>query len=336
MSASADCWGRAGDPDACRSARRGAAIEVTMVVPARRALTAWWRNRFPRAPEWMPTLGRGCGGSRSGARRRCPTGTRWSPPPGNRRSRWRRRRRAAAASSTSSSTTRASTTATRRGWTRPTACRSRKIVISTWLADIMAERFASAGGGGRHAGGRRHSFARCRSTTTGASACSCSSTSIPGKAWPTGSRPSAGCGRAIPSLSLVGFGVKPPPRKLAVRRVPREPAAGAPGLALQPLPDLSLPVVGRGPRHAAPWRRWPAARRSAPTTTGAVATTPSTAAPRWCRRAATWTRWPGGSPVWWRTRSFGSGSRGRVRTSWGLSSIGNALPRGWSLLLAAR
>jgi glycosyltransferase involved in cell wall biosynthesis len=30
--------------------------EVTLVVPARRALTAWWRNRHPRAPGWMPEL----------------------------------------------------------------------------------------------------------------------------------------------------------------------------------------------------------------------------------------------------------------------------------------
>src|SRR4026207_1100830 len=30
--------------------------EVSIVVPARRALRAWWRNRFPRAPAWMPTL----------------------------------------------------------------------------------------------------------------------------------------------------------------------------------------------------------------------------------------------------------------------------------------
>ena len=34
-----------------RLARRG--HEVTVVVPGRRALTAWWRNRFPRAPEWI-------------------------------------------------------------------------------------------------------------------------------------------------------------------------------------------------------------------------------------------------------------------------------------------
>jgi len=37
-----------------RLARRG--HDVTLVVPTRRAVTAWWRNRFPRAPEWMPAL----------------------------------------------------------------------------------------------------------------------------------------------------------------------------------------------------------------------------------------------------------------------------------------
>ncbi|MGH7350709.1 MAG: hypothetical protein ACREI6_11875, partial [Candidatus Rokuibacteriota bacterium] len=37
-----------------RLAKRG--HEVTVVVPAGRALTAWWRNRFPRAPDWMPAL----------------------------------------------------------------------------------------------------------------------------------------------------------------------------------------------------------------------------------------------------------------------------------------
>ena len=30
--------------------------EVTLVVPARHGVTAWWRNRFARAPDWMPGL----------------------------------------------------------------------------------------------------------------------------------------------------------------------------------------------------------------------------------------------------------------------------------------
>lgn len=37
-----------------RLARRG--HDVTLLVPARRALTAWWRNRAHRPPEWMPGL----------------------------------------------------------------------------------------------------------------------------------------------------------------------------------------------------------------------------------------------------------------------------------------
>jgi glycosyltransferase involved in cell wall biosynthesis len=37
-----------------RLARRG--HDVTLLVPARRALTAWWRNRVHRPPEWMPGL----------------------------------------------------------------------------------------------------------------------------------------------------------------------------------------------------------------------------------------------------------------------------------------
>ena len=37
-----------------RLAARG--HEVTLVVPARRMVTAWWRNRFVGAPDWMPAL----------------------------------------------------------------------------------------------------------------------------------------------------------------------------------------------------------------------------------------------------------------------------------------
>jgi glycosyltransferase involved in cell wall biosynthesis len=37
-----------------RLARRG--HDVTLLVPARRPLTAWWRNRVQRPPEWMPDL----------------------------------------------------------------------------------------------------------------------------------------------------------------------------------------------------------------------------------------------------------------------------------------
>jgi len=37
-----------------RLAARG--HEVTLVVPARRGVTAWWRNRVAHAPDWMPGL----------------------------------------------------------------------------------------------------------------------------------------------------------------------------------------------------------------------------------------------------------------------------------------
>jgi len=37
-----------------RLAARG--HEVTLVVPARRRLTAWWRDRLARVPDWMPAL----------------------------------------------------------------------------------------------------------------------------------------------------------------------------------------------------------------------------------------------------------------------------------------
>src|SRR5262245_54869296 len=37
-----------------RLAARG--HEVSVVVPAGRSLRAWWRNRAPRAPDWMPGL----------------------------------------------------------------------------------------------------------------------------------------------------------------------------------------------------------------------------------------------------------------------------------------
>ncbi len=37
-----------------RLAQRG--HEVTLQVPAKSALTAWWRNRFPGQVDWMPGL----------------------------------------------------------------------------------------------------------------------------------------------------------------------------------------------------------------------------------------------------------------------------------------
>ena len=122
-----------------RLARRG--HEVTVIVPARRALTAWWRNRFQRAPEWMPTLG---------------VRVQWVPE-------W-----SAAALPAGDAVIATSWQSVEPVAAAPTRCGRkfyfiqhyeslyhgeaarvdatyriplRKIVISTWLADIMAERF---------------------------------------------------------------------------------------------------------------------------------------------------------------------------------------------------
>jgi len=124
-----------------RLARRG--HDVTLLVPARRGFTAWWRNRVRRPPEWMP-----------GLRAR----VRWVPE-------WSAARVPAgdAVVATSWQSVEAVVGA------GPSAGRKfyfiqhleslyhgeaarvdatyrvplRKIVISTWLADIMAERFGT-------------------------------------------------------------------------------------------------------------------------------------------------------------------------------------------------
>ena len=202
--------------------------------------------------------------------------------------------RAAAGSSTSSSTTRASTTARRRGWTRPIALPLRKIVISTWLADIMAERFDTPAAvvvtpvdGALFRPVPVEDDGRLRVLML--------FHEYPWKGVADGLeavQPGAGASSRAQPGGLRGQAAA---AQAAVRRVPREPAAGAPGVALQPLPDLSLPVVGRGPRHAPDGGDGLRRRALSPTTTAAVATTPSTAAPRWCRRGVIWTRWPGGS-----------------------------------------
>ena len=120
-------------------ARRG--HEVTLLVPGRRALTAWWRNRFSREPAWMPTLA---------AR------VQWVPE-------W-----SAAAVPEGDAVIATSWQSVEAVAAAPTRCGRkfyfiqhyeslyhgqaaqvdatyriplRKIVISTWLADIMAERF---------------------------------------------------------------------------------------------------------------------------------------------------------------------------------------------------
>ncbi|MEX2223867.1 MAG: glycosyltransferase family 4 protein [Candidatus Rokuibacteriota bacterium] len=122
-----------------RLAKRG--HDVTLVVPARHALTAWWRNRFQRGPDWMPAL---------------QARVQWVPE-------WR------------GATVPAGDVVIATSWqsveavaAAPTRCGRkfyfiqhyeslyhgeaarvdatyriplRKIVISTWLADVMAERF---------------------------------------------------------------------------------------------------------------------------------------------------------------------------------------------------
>jgi glycosyltransferase involved in cell wall biosynthesis len=122
-----------------RLARRG--HEVTVLVPARRAWSAWWRNRFPRDPEWLPAL--------AARVRWVPEWTAAAIPAGD------------AVIATAWQSVEAVASA-------PAACGRkfyfiqhyeslyhgqaaqvdasyrvplRKIVISTWLADVMAERF---------------------------------------------------------------------------------------------------------------------------------------------------------------------------------------------------
>ncbi len=122
-----------------RLARSG--HDVTLLVPARRALTAWWRNRVHRPPEWMP-----------GLRARVRWVPEWSParvPEGD----------AVVATSWQSveAVAGAAPNAGRKFYfiqhfeslyhgdaARVDATYRvplRKIVISTWLADVMAERF---------------------------------------------------------------------------------------------------------------------------------------------------------------------------------------------------
>ena len=140
-----------------------------------------------------------------------------------------------------------------------------------------------------------------------------------------GSRPWAGW-RAPPRAQPGGLRREAAAAQAAVRRVPREPAAGAPGVA-QPLPDLSLSGVGRGPRDAATEAMGCGAALCTYDNGGcrdyAIDGRTAVVLPR-----RIWSAGLGGSPVWWRIRSYESGSRGRDRTSWGLSSTGNALPRG--------
>jgi len=119
----------------------GRGHDVTLLVPGRRALTAWWRNRVHRPPEWMP-----------GLRARVRWVPEWSAarvPQGD----------AVVATSWQSveAVAGAAPAAGRKFYfiqhfeslyhgeaARVDATYRiplRKIVISTWLADVMAERF---------------------------------------------------------------------------------------------------------------------------------------------------------------------------------------------------
>jgi glycosyltransferase involved in cell wall biosynthesis len=124
-----------------RLAQRG--HQVTLVVPAGGPLTAWWRNRRPRGPDWMPDL-------RAGVR----WVPEWSPariPDGEAvvATAWQSVDAVAAAPDSAGRKfyfiqhleslyhgDAARVDATYRSPLR-------KIVISTWLADAMAQRFDS-------------------------------------------------------------------------------------------------------------------------------------------------------------------------------------------------
>ena len=124
-----------------RLARRG--HEVTLLVPARGGLRAWWRNRRARGPEWMP-----------GLQARVRWVPEWSPacvPDGDAvvATSWRSVEAVAAAPASAGRQfyfiqhfeSLYHGEAARVDATYRTSLR--KIVISTWLADVMAERFDS-------------------------------------------------------------------------------------------------------------------------------------------------------------------------------------------------
>jgi glycosyltransferase involved in cell wall biosynthesis len=117
--------------------------EVTLVVPAKGALTAWWRNRDPRGPDWMPAL--------RASVRWVPE---WSPvrvPDGDAivATAWQSVETVAAAPDFAGRKfyfiqhfeSLYHGDAARVDATYRTSLR--KIVISTWLADVMAQRFDS-------------------------------------------------------------------------------------------------------------------------------------------------------------------------------------------------
>ena len=191
----------------------GRGHEVTVVVPARRALTARWRNRFQRAPEWMPTLG---------AR------VKWVPE-------W-----SAAALPEGDAVIATSWQSVEPVAAAPIRCGRkfyfiqhyeslyhgeaarvdatyrvplRKIVISTWLADIMAERFDTpAAVVVTPVDGTL--FRPVPVDDDGRLRVLMLFHEYPWKGVADGLEAFARVRARHPELSLVGFGVKPPPRKL--------------------------------------------------------------------------------------------------------------------------
>jgi hypothetical protein len=175
----------------------------------------------------------------------------------------------------------------------------RKIVISTWLADVMAERFASPAAvvvtpvdpalfhpvpearDGRLSTLMLHHEYLWKGVAEGIEVARRVKAQNPG-------------------LRLIGFGVKPP----AGASPYDEFFADPPQVRLAWLYSRCPIYLCRpGTRGSAcrPWRRWPAAPHSARTTMAAAGTTRSTAARRWWRRAATWTpsRGPGAAGRGW-------------------------------------
>ena len=187
--------------------------DVTVLVPERRALAAWWHNRFPRGPDWMPDL-----------HARVRWVPEWSPgrvPAGD----------ALIATSWQSVETVAAA---------PVQCGRkfyfiqhyeslyhgaagrvdatyrvplRKIVISTWLADVMAERFDTpAAVVVTPVDGTL--FRPVPVESDGKLRVLMLFHEYPWKGVAEGLEAFARVRARHPDLVLVGFGVKPPPRKL--------------------------------------------------------------------------------------------------------------------------
>ena len=187
--------------------------EVAVVVPARRALTAWWRNRFQRAPEWMPKLGA-----------RVQWVPEWSAvalPEGDAviGTSWQSVEAVAAApdrcgrkfyfiqhyeSLYHGEAARVDAT-----YRLPL----RKIVISTWLADIMAERFDTPAAVVVTPVDRTL-FRPVPVEDDGRLRVLMLFHEYPWKGVADGFEAWSRVRARHPELSLVGFGVKPPPRKL--------------------------------------------------------------------------------------------------------------------------